>query len=128
MFLKDLKAYLIANKYSDISRDMLPDKPDECIGLFLYVHKTPLISDGTGTYYVQIQVRRRDGDDAYNIAFELFTLLDSGEDEKLIWLTEKRFCIARPTAGPKKMSTDESGRTVYYTEISFWGQNEPEKG
>ncbi len=125
MFLEDLKVYLIANKFTDVYRETMPDKPDECIGLFLFAHKTPIISDGSGTRYVTIQVRRFDGDDAYSVAYEIKKLLDSGPDETVISLTEHRKVIARPRTGPKKLSTDESGRTVYYTEVALYGDDEP---
>jgi hypothetical protein len=45
-------------------------------------------------------------------------------DENIIWLTEKRWCIVRPIAGPKKMTADEAGRTVYYLEVSMWGPDD----
>ncbi len=112
-FLKDLKAYLTANGYANIYRDMMPDTPDECIGLFIYAHTI------TRWRYVQIQVRRMDADDAYADAFALFQLLDSGQDETPIQLAEGKRCIARPRSGPKKLHTDANGRTVYYTEIAF---------
>lgn len=124
-FLEDLKVFLAANGYADIYRDTLPDKPDECIGLFLWAHKVPSVNVGSGWRYVQIQVRRMDGDDAYAAAFEIFTLLDSGQDETPIQLTAGRRCIARPRSGPKKLHTDTNGRTVYYTEIAFKCKNTP---
>ena len=124
MFLDDLKAYLMANGYSDIHRDAMPDQPDECIGLFVYAHALPLISDGASTRRVQIQVRRFDGDDAYAAAFAIMKLLDSGMDETKIFLTESRWCIARPTAGPKKLTADGT-RVVYYTEVSLFGEDTP---
>lgn len=125
MFLDDLKAYLVANGFADIYRDTLPDEPDECIGLFVWAHTVPSVSDGSAWRYVSVQVRRQNGDDAYAAAFAIFQLLDSGLDETPIALAEGRECIARPRSGPKKLSVDESGRTIYYTEIALWGENEP---
>ena len=120
--MDDLKAFLTARGYTDIYRDTMPDQPDACIGLLLW-------DDVPGTVgswrYVQIQVRRMDGDDANAAAYAMRELLDSGQDEERIQLTDERWCIARPRRGPKKMSTDENGRTVYYTEIAFFGANKP---
>lgn len=125
MFLEDLKAYLTGKGYTSIFRDTMPDQPDECIGLFLWAHRIPTPNDGSGTRFVQVQVRCMDGDDACRIAGEIMANLDSGKDELKIFLTAERWCIARPLAGPKKLLTEESGRTTYYIEVSLWGSNEP---
>ena len=124
MFLDDLKAYLTAHGYTDIHCDIMPSEPDECIGLFVYAHALPEISDGTCTRRVQIQVRRYAIEDAYATAYALKHLLDSGQDEAKIYLTESRWCIARPTAGPKKLTADDRC-TVYYTEVSLFGEDIP---
>ncbi len=124
MLLDDLKTYLTAKGYTDIHRDSMPDQPDECIGLFLYANARPAISDGSCTRRVQIQVRRLDGDDAYSVADAIMRLLDSGMDEEKINLTKDRWCIGRPTAGPKKLTADGL-RVVYYTEASLFGEDEP---
>lgn len=124
IFTEDLKAYFESKGFTDIYRDYLPDKPDECIGLFLWAHSVPLINDGSGTRYVQVQVRRKDTDEAYRIASELCALLDSGLDEKTIHLTADRWCIARPQNLPKKINGD--GKVaVYYFETAMWGDNKP---
>jgi hypothetical protein len=117
-FLDDLKTYLTAKGYGNIFRDTMPDEPDECIGLFVWNH--------VGRWrYVQVQVRRMDGDDAYAAAFAIYTLLDSGLNETAIALTATRQCIARPRRGPKKLS-DDGRRVVYYTEIAIrCKKNEP---
>jgi hypothetical protein len=127
VFLDDLKAYLTEQDYTDIFRDTMPDQPDECIGLFLWAHQIPSPNLGSGTRYVQIQVRRKDGDDANAVAFEIFSLLDSGADETPIILAEGRQCIARPIKGPRKMTDTDAPKnlTTYYVEISFWGKNDP---
>ena len=124
MFLDDLKAFLTEHSYTDITRDTMPDKPDECIGLLLW-------DDVPGTVgswrYVQIQVRRIDGDDAYAAAYAIRQLLDSepdGQSQKRIQLTPDRWCIAKPRRGPKKLSADNRG-TVYYIEVALWGDNKP---
>jgi len=85
----------------------------------------PLISDGTGTRYIQVQVRDMDWDEAYKRAHAMAALLDSGPDETKIALTPQRWCIARPRAYPKKLTIDGSNRAVYYFEAALWGGNEP---
>ena len=124
IFLEDLKAFLSGHVYN-IFRDTMPDQPDDAVGLFLYAHAVGGINDGTGVRHVQVQVRRKDPDEAYTVACELCALLDSGVDEALIDLAPGRWCIARPTALPKKLGVDESGRTTYYFETGLWGSNDP---
>jgi hypothetical protein len=125
VFLRDLKTFLTAHGYTNIGVDTMPDKPDDCVGLFLWDHTVPEINDGSGIRYVQIRVRRMDADTAYADAFTLFTLLDSGIDEERIQLTDDRWCIARPRRGPKKMDAAANGRTTYYIEVGLWGLNIP---
>ncbi len=125
MFLSDLQDYLTVHGYADIYRDNMPDQPNECIGLFLTAHTVPPISDGSASRYVQIRVRRLDGDDAYTTAYSIFKLLDSGLNEDVIQLTEQRAVIARPHAGPVKLVTNESGYTIYFTEIVLIGDDNP---
>lgn len=127
MFMDDLKAFLMANNLGDedsITIDRLPDQPDECIGLFCYAHAVPTITNGSATRRVQLQVRRFDAATAYSAAYEIFQLLDSGQDETVIELTVTRKVICRPTAGPKKLTEDDR-RIVYYTEIALIGDDEP---
>lgn len=124
IFSEDLKAFLTANGYSDIYRDTMPDLPDECIGLLVWGHKVPEITTGGCWRFVQIQVRRVDGDNAYADAFALHLLLDSGRDETPIQLTEGRSCVVRPRSGPRKLS-DDGKRVVYYIEAAFGGKNDP---
>lgn len=125
MFLEDLKTFFEGHGYQNIFTDTLPDQPNACIGLFMWAHSVPLISDGTGTRYIQVQVRNMDWDQAYRTAFAMAELLDSGEEEEKIFLTPERWCIARPRAYPKKLVVDGSGRAVYYFETAIWGDNEP---
>ncbi len=88
----------------------MPDKPDSCIGLFVWAHNLPTVSDGTGTRYIQVQVRDADPDAAYVRVCTMLPLLDSGPDEDLLQLTPDRWCIGRPRAGVKKLSVDAMGR------------------
>lgn len=124
-FLEDLKSYLVNNGIENIYRDFMPDEPAEAIGLFLWSHSVPSINDGSGTRYIQVQVRSNDGDTAYKTACEIVPLLDSGEDEKVIFLTESRWCIARPRTLPCKMRESVDGTVVYYCEFALFGANIP---
>ena len=127
MFLDDLKSYLVGKGIaaSRISREIMPDSPDDAIGLFLWAHSTPRISDGSGTRYVQIQCRAVDPDDAYAQAHALVPFLDSGPDEEVIQLTESRWTIARIRSMPKMLKIDSIGRAIYYFEVSLFGDNTP---
>lgn len=122
--LNELKSYLTSKGYDAISLDSLPDpsvKP-EVIGLFEWNHTVGAINDGTGTHYIQIQVRRRNYDAAKQVCTELFQLLDSGPDEQVIDLTPDVFCIARPRRGPVKLASG-GGYTTFYYELALWGPN-----
>ncbi len=111
--------------YSDIYRDTMPDQPDECIGLLLTAHAVPPINDGSAIRQIQIHVRRIDADEAYSTAYSIFKLLDSGLNEDVIELTEQRAVIARPHTGPIKLVTNESERTIYFTEVALIGDDNP---
>lgn len=122
-FLDDLKAFLMAHNIGSadsITLDRMPDQPDECIGLFLYAH-----APRSGARRVHVQVRRFDAAAAYSAAYDIFNLLDSGTKETKINFTPDRWCIARPTAGPKKLTEDTRGRFVYYTEIALKSDDKP---
>lgn len=119
-----LKVFLEVNGYTDIFIDNMPTDNDvpEAIGLFCWSHTAAEIGDGTGTYFVQIQVRRKTAAEAKKICGELFALLDSGLDEEPIQLSESRWCIARPRRGA--VILDRTARTtVYYCEMALWGEN-----
>ena len=119
MILRDLKTYLENNGYENIGVDTIFDSPDDSIGLFLYA--TRPCKDGTCDYAIQIQVRDKATEKAYERCCDIARFLDSGIDEELIDLTPTRYSIIRPTAKTKKLSHDESKkRTTYYTEISLW--------
>lgn len=124
-FLEDLKSYLVSQKIENVFRDMLPDEPDNAVGLFLWSHSVPAINYGAGARYVQVQVRDMDWDAAYLLCWKIAGLLDSGENEAQIHLTDKRWCIARPRAMPRKLSVDERGRATYYYEVALIGDNIP---
>lgn len=122
--LEALKTYLEAQGYRDIYRDTMPDpsKQPEVIGLLEWNHTVGSVNDGTGTHYIQIQVRRRAYDEAKRVCTELFQLLDSGTEEQVIDLTPAVFCIARPRRGPVKMASGTGYTTIYY-ELALWGPN-----
>ena len=121
MFLYALRSYLMERGFENIYCDFLPDKPDECIGLFCWDHTTPVISDGSGTRYIQIQARSNDGDIACETLYKIASLLDSGQDEEIINLTENTWGIGRIRRMPVKLDTDENNRVKFILEVSFWG-------
>ena len=122
--LDALKAYLEALGYSGIAIDTLPDvqKQRDVIALFEWNHALSDINDGTGLHYIQVQVRRSTYTAARKICRKLFTLLDSGTEERLLYLTDNVFCIARPRRGPIKMESGTNYVTFYY-ELALWGTN-----
>lgn len=94
----------------------------EAIGLFCWSNTVANINDGSGTFLIQIQVRRRTRQAAKAICDELFSLLDSRLDEESIQLTESKWCIARPRCGAVILDLTAQ-TTTYYCEIALWGEN-----
>jgi hypothetical protein len=123
-FLEDLKGFLTTAGEVNVYRDMMPDQPDDTIGLFVWAHTVGAVNDGSGTRRVQVQCRSVDPDAAYATAHRVAALLDSGPDETVIRLAEDRWCIARPTQYPRKLG-DDGKRTTYYCEFALWGDNKP---
>ncbi len=123
IFLEDLKTYLESKGYENIGKDVLPGTPDQAVGLFVTEHKGSMIADGSATRYIKVQVRAANAEDAYVLASQMATHIDSGPDENIIHLTDTRWGIGRIRSHPCKLSVDESGRTVYYFEFSFWGED-----
>ena len=102
----------------------MPDEQTqpEAIGLYCWSHTTAELNDGSGTYFVQVQVRRGTYNEAKAVCGELFRLLDSGLDEQQIQLTVERWCIARPRRGPVLLDRTVKS-TTFYCEIALWGEN-----
>ena len=119
-----LKQYLKSSGYENVFVDFLPDVKSQrdVIALRKWQHTVGEVNDGTGVQYVQIQARRRTREEAEAVCRELFVLLDSGIEEKILRLTQDTFCIARPRRGPLMLSRDNQ-QTTYYCEIALWGKN-----
>jgi hypothetical protein len=122
--LSALKLFLEKQGYKNIYCDYMPDTNNQlqAINITCWNHTVADICDGTGVRYIQIQCRDTDYAAAYNICHSIFTLLDSGVDEKIINLTDDVFCIARPRRGP---TIYERGNnyTTFYFETALWGTN-----
>ncbi len=119
-----LKIFLEEKGYTGISVDNMPTEATapEAIGLFCWSNTVADISDGSGTFLVQIQVRRKTRQAAKAVCDKLFALLDSGLDEEPIQLTENKWCIARPRRGAVILERTAQTNT-YYCEIALWGEN-----
>lgn len=122
--LSALKSYLEQQGYKNIYCDYMPDQNQQlqAISLVKWQHTVGSINDGTGVHYIQIQCRDRDYGSAYDVCSSIFTLLDSGGEEKLISLTDNIFCIARPRRGAIVLERG-AGYTTFYCEIALWGNN-----
>lgn len=96
-----LRDYLLTSGYTNIYCDFMPDvsKQLEAINLSKWDHTVADINDGSGLAYIQIQVRRSTAQEAYRVCSELFQKLDSGTEERIINLTDEKFCVARPRRG-----------------------------
>lgn len=119
-----LAEYLEGKGYTNICTDFMPDVTNQrdCIYLGKWAHSVADINDGTGTQYIQIQVRRPTYAEALSVCSEIFKLLDSGLDEKIMHLTEAVWCIARPGRGPLLLDRGIGFATFYY-ELALWGEN-----
>lgn len=122
--LSAIKSYLESNGYSNIYTDFMPDVQDmpSAINLTKWDHTIGDINDGSGTHYVQVQVRRDNYSTADEDCKSIFNLLDSGSDETVIQLTADVFCICRPRRGPLILDRG-AGYTTFYCEIAVWGEN-----
>lgn len=119
--LMDLKTYLSERGFANIYRDYKPDKPDSVISLFVY--GATVDDGGGGLRWLQIQVRDKNPDVAFSICWSLSTMLDSGLEEELIYLSEQRPVICRPKSRPKHMERDDKERTTYYCELAIIGED-----
>ena len=119
-----LKCYLESLGYPGVSVDTVPDPETQrdVIALMEWDRTLGAINDGTGTHYIQVQVRREAYADARALCEELFRLLDSGPEETQLDLTPETFCIARPRRGPIKLSAGP-GYTTFCFELALWGKN-----
>lgn len=108
----------------NIYLDNMPaaEKKLEAVGLFEWQNNISEINDGSSVHYIQIQVRRESYGLARSDCKKIFSLLDSGTEEKLIWLSEEVYCICRPRRGALLLERS-SNYTVFYCEIALWGDN-----
>ncbi len=122
--LDGLKEYLEKEGISGIYLDLMPDVESgvDAVNLSEWDNVIPDPNDGTSTHYVQVQVRRS----TYNLAKQdckkIIRLLDSGENERLIWLTEDKCCIVRPHRGAVILERGE-GYATFYCELTIWADN-----
>ena len=117
-----LRNYLLNNGYTNVYCDFMPDVSKQLEAINLSKWDVADINDGSGLAYIQIQARRSTAQEAYKVCSELFQKLDSGTEERIINLTDEKFCVARPRRGAVILERGE-GYTTYYCEIALWGDN-----
>ena len=122
--LDSLKSYLENEGISNICLNLMPSVENgvDAVNLSEWDNVMADINDGTSTHYVQVQVRRTTYDSAKQDCKKIIELLDSGSDEKLIWLTDNKCCIARPRRGAILLERGE-GYTTFYCELAIWADN-----
>lgn len=122
--LDSLKSYLENEGISNICLDLMPSAENgvDAVNLSEWDNVMADINDGTSTHYVQVQVRRTAYDLAKRDCKKIIELLDSGSDEKLIWLTDTECCIVRPRRGAILLERSE-GYTTFYCELAIWADN-----
>lgn len=119
--LTSLKNYLLGEGFDGICIDLMPpvETQLDAVGLFEWNNTMPDINDGTNTHYIQIQVRRTTYDAAKGDCSRILRLLDSGTEEKLIWLDDDVCCICRPRRGGILLERGGS-YTTFYCEVAIW--------
>lgn len=122
--IEALREFLQQQNCGSVYCDFMPDEQTqpEAIGLFCWSNTVAELNDGSGTFFVQMQVRRPTYEEAKKTCAQLFALLDSGLDEEQIQLTAERWCIARPRRGPVLLDRTVKS-TTFYCEIALWGEN-----
>ena len=124
MMLEALEDYLAEQGYTNVFTDYLPSESTqpEAIYLSCWNHSIAEINDGTGVYYIQVQVRRTDPAAARQVCTDIFNLLDSGLDEEIIQLNADAWCVIRPRRGVLLLDRTTETATYYY-ELALWGEN-----
>ena len=99
--------------------DYLPDVKSfpNATGVFCYSDIPQ--GDGSSWQRYQIQVRRKTYQHALEDSALLYRLLDSGEDEESVRLTDDVSCFIRQRNGPKLLDRG-SDYTTFYFEISVF--------
>lgn len=118
-----LSDFLTGKGYANVYIDNLPDEATapETIGIFCWDNTVAEPNDSSGTFYVQLQVRRKSAAEAHKVCNDLFKLLDSGLDEQPFQLNDDHWCIARPRRGSIILDRTPN-TTTYYCEIALWGE------
>ena len=101
---------------TDIFRDVLPDTPNNAVGVFEY----PGVTDEhsfVGNRSISIQIRRTSAEAARVAAWTIFDLLDVPRARE-IWLTATRFSIMKARSTPAVLRQDDTGRTIYVFNVS----------
>lgn len=119
--LDSLKNYLEQQGIHNIFLDFMPpaERALNVVNLAEWQNVVPSLNDGSSTHYIQVQVRRDSYDKAKADCKVIFKLLDSGTDERLIWLNDDICCIGRPRRGAILLERGD-GYATFYCEIAIW--------
>ena len=104
-----------------VSIEYLPEKPDQCAGLFTW--DCPDGGDGTSMRFVQVRVRDISLEVAMETCNEIITLLDSESEEKPLSILWKDAPIIGTVRRRPILYDREAARVTVYAEIALWGQN-----
>jgi len=120
----ELKAYLESHGHTNVFCDVMPDpsKIPDCIAVFKYNHIPDGDNCGSGRHYIQVQVRRATYQAAQNVCRGIFALLNSGENERIIDLTDTVWAHIKQRKGPLLLNR-EAGNHTFYCEVVLWGDN-----
>ena len=114
-----LRQFIAVQTNEQAYTDFMPDVKT-CVnvtGVFCY-NDIPQ-GDGSSWQRYQVQVRRKTYQQALADSTLLYQLLDSGEEEETVSLTDAVSCFIRPRNGPRLFERG-SGYTTFYIEISVF--------
>lgn len=115
--------YLKNQGYTNVFIDNHPEAMDSFIALYCWGNEPAPLHDGTSTRLIQVRVRRPTAKyaEAMRVCTEIVTLLDSGDNERLIPLDHPGAVIGRIRRLPIVLERQEKNVTVY-AEIALWGK------
>lgn len=124
--LNAVRDYLLSKGLTNVYVDFIPDYTTvpECIAVFCWQKSPSYPFDGTASYRIQIQVRRKNTDynGAMSVCQSIANYLDSGEDEAVITLVAGKKVIGRMTSGAAVMPAGRTDKTLTtYAEVVLFG-------
>lgn len=122
MLLDDLRTFLMNNGFTNVFKLQYPEKLASLVSL--HERESPMAFGASGINYgartapTNIRVANKDSDSAEADAWRIFSLLDSGPNERLIQLTNERTVTGRPIP-PIFLEIDKEKRWVWVVKVKL---------